>query len=466
MTAPESERPAGSTALFADLYELTMMQAYRREGLTGKAVFSLFPRRLPPARNYLIACGLETVLEALEQFHLGGAELAYLATLKLFAPDFLDWLRGFRFTGDVYAVPEGTPVFGNEPLVEIVAPLAEGQYFETFVMNQIHLQTLLASKASRVVTAARGRKVIDFGARRMHGTEAATRAARAFYIAGVHATSNLAAGQAFGIPVAGTMGHSYIQAHATESDAYGAFAALYPETVLLIDTYDTIEGAKRVIELARARGSEFRVSAVRLDSGDLAALARGVRQLLDEAGLHRVEIVASGGLDEAEIERLVESGAPIDSFGVGTSMGVSDDCPALDIAYKLTEYNGTGRLKLSAGKAVLPGQKQVFRHAEAGRSKGDEIARMGETRPGSPLLQCVMKNGRRVRSAEPIAALRERARGALAGLPPAVLSLVPATPGYPVAVSAALQAFDRQVRREIAQKQQAGHLDKMAGRQT
>ncbi len=464
MTFAGPESPARPAALFADLYELTMMQAYRREGLTGMAVFSLFPRRLPPARNYLIACGLATVLEFLEQFHLSAGEIAYLATLKLFAPDFLDWLRGFRFTGDVYAVPEGTPVFGNEPLVEIVAPLPEGQYFETLVMNQIHLQTLLASKASRVVTAARGRKVIDFGARRMHGSEAANLAARAFYIAGVHATSNLAAGHAFGIPVAGTMGHSYIQAHETESDAYRAFAAIYPETVLLIDTYDTLEGARRVIELAKVQGTDFRVSAVRLDSGDLAGLARAVRQFLDEAGLRRVEIVASGGLDEREIERLAGSGAPIDSFGVGTSMGVSDDCPALDIAYKLTEYNGTGRLKLSTGKAILPGQKQLFRRAEAGQSTGDEIARMGETRPGSPLLQCVMKNGRRVRSAEPIATLRARARNALAGLPPAVLSLAPAAPDYPVSVSPELQAFDRQVRREIAEKQRAGDPDKMASR--
>jgi nicotinate phosphoribosyltransferase len=282
----------------------------------------------------------------------------------------------------------------------------------------------------------------------------------------VHATSNLAAGHAFGIPVAGTMGHSYIQAHETEGAAYRAFVGIYPETVLLIDTYDTLEGAKRVVELARALGSAFRVSAVRLDSGDLAALARSVRQLLDEAGLQRVEIVASGGLDETEIERLVESGAPIDSFGVGTSMGVSDDCPALDIAYKLTEYNGTGRLKLSTGKAILPGQKQVFRREEAGQSKGDEIARMGELRPGSPLLQCVMKNGRRVLVAEPIAALRERALLSLARLPPAVLSLAPTTPGYPVGVSAELQEFDRQVRREIAQKQQAGRSGKMVDRRT
>jgi nicotinate phosphoribosyltransferase len=466
MMVREPERPIKPAALFADLYELTMMQAYLQEGLTANSVFSLFSRRLPPERNYLIACGLDTVLEFLENFRLSGEEIAYLATLRIFRPDFLDWLRDFRFTGDVYAVLEGTPLFGNEPLVEIVAPLIEGQYFETFVINQIHIQTLLASKAARVVTAAKGRKIIDFGARRMHGTDAANKAARAFYIAGVHATSNLSAGHAFGIPVAGTMGHSYVQAHEKEIDAYGAFASIYPGTVLLIDTYDTIEGAKRVIKLASELGSDFRISAVRLDSGDLSVLAPSVRQLLDEAGLKQVEIVASGGLDEVEIERLVENGAPIDCFGVGTNMGVSADCPALDFVYKLTEYNHTGRLKLSTGKAVLPGQKQVFRRDKDGQSEGDEIARMGETRSGSPLLQCVMKNGRRVREAEPIAAMRERARTALARLPPGVRSLVPAMPGYPVGVSLQLQEFDRKVRGEVALKQQAGHLAKMVARKS
>lgn len=430
-------------ALFADLYELTMMQAYLREGMTATAVFSLHVRRLPPSRNYLIACGLEAVFEFLESFRLSADDIAYLATLKQFTPEFLEWLRGFRFTGDVFAVAEGTPVFGGEPLVEIVAPIAEGQYFETFIMNQIHLQTLLASKASRVVAAAKGRRVIDFGARRMHGIDAANMAARAFYIAGVDATSNLAAGQAHGIPVAGTMAHSYVQAHETETEAFRAFAAIYPGTVLLIDTYDTIAGAKRVGDLAKGEG--FRVSAVRLDSGDLGGLARAVRSLLDEAGLQAVEIIASGGLDETEIERLVGSGAPIDCFGVGTDMGVSADCPALDIAYKLTAYNGKGRLKLSTGKPILPGQKQVFRRD----GDGDEIARMGEARPGRPLLQCVMKSGRRTSSPESLAAMRERAREALGRLPPQLMSLTPAALAYPVGVSPALKEFDRAVRDRI-----------------
>ncbi|HEY5597922.1 MAG TPA: nicotinate phosphoribosyltransferase, partial [Kiloniellales bacterium] len=382
-------------------------------------------------------------------------DISYLASLNLFAPDFLDWLRGFRFTGDVYAVAEGTLVFANEPIVEIVAPLPQAQLFETMAMNQIHLQTLLASKAARVVTAAQGRRVVDFGARRMHGTDAAVKAARAFHIAGVAATSNLAAGRSYGIPVAGTMGHSYIQAHETEAAAFRAFARIYPETALLIDTYDTVAAAKRVIELARRHADEFRISAVRLDSGDLGALSREVRGLLDGAGLRRVQIMASGGLDETAIERLVSGGAPIDSFGIGTSMGVSADMPGLDIAYKLTEYGGKGRLKLSAGKPILPGRKQVFRREEGGRLAGDEIARFTEQRPGVPLLSCVMRNGRKLaHAAEPLPAMRERARDGLARLPKSIVSLAPAEPPYPVAISAALASYDLQVRREIARKQQ------------
>jgi nicotinate phosphoribosyltransferase len=382
-------------------------------------------------------------------------DISYLASLRLFTPDFLDWLRGFRFTGDVYAVPEGTLIFANEPIVEVVAPLPQAQLLETFVMNQIHLQTLLASKAARVVTAAQGRRVVDFGARRMHGTDAAIKAARAFHIAGIAATSNLAAGRSYGIPVAGTMGHSYIQAHETEAEAFRAFARIYPETVLLIDTYDTVAAAKKVVDLARRHAGDFRITGVRLDSGDLGALAREVRGLLDAAGLQRIQIMASGGLDEAAIDRLVTGGAPIDSFGIGTNMGVSADMPGLDIAYKLTEYGGSGRLKLSTGKPILPGRKQVFRRQEAGRPACDEIARSGETRPGAPLLSCVMRNGRKLaHAAEPLPAMRERARDGLARLPKSIVSLAPAEPPYPVAISAALASYDLQVRREIARKQQ------------
>jgi nicotinate phosphoribosyltransferase len=438
-----------SAALFTDLYELTMLQAYFREGMTGEAVFSLHVRRVPDSRNFLLACGLDDALTFLEALRFSPEALGYLRTLELFDAPFLDWLRAFRFTGDVFAPPEGTPVFAEEPLLEVVAPIAEGQLVEALVMNQVHLQTVLASKAARVVHAAAGRTVVDFGMRRMHGTDAALKAARAFHVAGVDATSDVLAGAVYGLPVAGTMGHSFVQAFDHELDAFRAFARLYPATILLVDTYDTLEGVRRVAELARELGDDFRVRGVRLDSGDLAALARGARDILDAAGLRQVEIFASGGLDEHAIARLVAQGAPITGFGVGTSMGVSSDAPALDIAYKLTAYAGKGRVKLSPGKRILPGQKQVFRVEEGGRAVRDVIARWGEDLPGRPLLRQVMRGGRRLH-AEPggPGEARARAREEIARLPDAVRGLEPATPPYPVALSPRLQAHFEEVARQ------------------
>ena len=458
MTNQRSSHRRGQVeALFVDLYELTMMQAYLQEGMTGTAVFSLFCRGLPPSRNYLVACGLETVLEAIETIRFSEDDLAYLASLSKFTPGFLNWLRSFRFTGDIHAVAEGTPVFANEPLLEVVAPLPEAQFFETLIMNQVHVQTLLASKAARVVAAARGKQVIDFGARRMHGIDAANKAARAFYVAGVAATSNMAGACDFGVPAVGTMGHSYIQAHDSEADAFKAFARIFPNSALLIDTYDTIAAAKTIINLAKKGGDQFRVSAVRLDSGDLGALSLQVRQLLDQTGLQRVEIIASGGLDEYEIDKLVAADAPIDSFGVGTSMGVSADAPGLDIAYKLTEYDGIGRMKLSTAKATLPGRKQVFRREANGRYVGDVIARSGEALPGTPLLTRVMENGRRV-SEKPttLETIRTVASKAIAKLPPELHALAPASPPYPVEISASLKAYETQVKQMIAETSRKG----------
>jgi nicotinate phosphoribosyltransferase len=436
-----------SQALLTDLYQLTMLQAYWREGLRDEAVFSLYFRRLPEARNYLLACGLSSALDYLESLRFSESEVADLGTLDLFSEAFLDWLRDFRFTGDVYALAEGTPVFPNEPLLEVVAPLPEAQLAESFVMNQIHLQTLLASKASRVVQAAQGRRVVDFGMRRMHGTDAAIQGARAFYAAGVDATSNVRAGLAHGIPVAGTMAHSYIQAHDREPDGFRAFTELYPETVLLVDTYDTLEGVRKVAELARERGDAFRVRGVRLDSGDLAELAGGARRILDAAGLAEVEIFASGNLDEYRIAELVRSGAPITAFGVGTLMGVSADAPTVDLAYKLTDYAGSGRLKTAPGKSVLPGRKQVFRLERNGGSVRDVIARHGEEQPGRALLEPVMKGGKRLAAGcASLAAVRERAAAEIAGLPARVRALEPADPPYPVEVSPALRELERTVR--------------------
>jgi len=413
-----------------------MLQAYFEEQMSEVAVFSLFVRRLPERRNYLLACGLDDVLAFLETLHFDREALDYLRSLDRFSERFLRHLEGLRFTGDVYAVPEGTPVFANEPLVEVEAPIAEAQLVEAIVMNQIHLQTLLASKAARVVEAAQGRQVVDFGLRRMHGIDAGLKAARAFHVAGVHATSNVAAGQAYGLQVAGTLAHSYIQAHDDEYEAFRAFARIYPDTILLVDTYDTLDGVRKVIDLARELGSQFRISAVRLDSGDLGALAFGARRLLDDAGLSRVGIFASGGLNEDEIARLVAIGAPIDGFGVGTDMGVSRDAPGLDIAYKLVEYAGRSRLKLSTGKVLLPGPKQVFRVERDEAADHDLLGQRHEEAHGRPLLQCVMARGQRLGKPVTLDDARAHARWELARLPPRVRGLEPSA--YVVEVSPAL----------------------------
>jgi nicotinate phosphoribosyltransferase len=430
-----------SPALLTDLYELTMLQAYFEQRMEEPAAFSLFVRRLPERRNYLLACGLHDALSFLETLRFDAEALRYLGSLGRFSDRFLRFLETLRFTGDVYAVPEGTPIFASEPILEVIAPIAEAQLVESFLMNQVHLQTLLASKAARVVEAAQGRQVVDFGLRRMHGIDAAMKAARAFHIAGVDATSNVAAGQAYGLHVAGTLAHSYIQAHDDEYEAFRAFARLYPDTVLLVDTYDTLAGVRKVVQLARALGPDFRVSAIRLDSGDLRELAVGARQILDEAGLQRVNIFASGNLNEDEIARLLAAGAPITGFGVGTDMGISRDAPALDIVYKLVEYAGRGRMKLSAHKTVLPGRKQIFRVERDGVASHDVLGQHDEPPCGRPLLQPVMKGGVRLPAGRvSLDDARARARRELERLPPAIRGIEPVQPPYRVEISEALGA--------------------------
>jgi nicotinate phosphoribosyltransferase len=443
MTADPTPEHLG---LFTDLYELTMLQAYFEERMTDNAVFTLYVRRLPEHRNFLLACGLEPVLSYLEGLHFTEDDLAYLRSLNRLSDRLLRSLREFRFEGDVYAVPEGTPVFANEPILEVVAPLPQAQLVETYVMNQIHLHTVLATKGARIVMAAQGRTVIDFGARRTHGIDAALKAARAFHIAGLHATSNVLAGKLYGIPVAGTMAHSYVQAHDDEIEAFRAFTRVFPGTILLVDTYDTLKGVQKVIEMLHRAPEPLKVSAVRLDSGDLGALAREARRLLDVAGLKEIDIFASSGLDEHKIADLVKSNAPIGGFGVGTGMAVSSDAPSLDIVYKLAEYAGKGRTKLSRDKPILPGRKQVFRQHEHGRAIGDVIGRFGEALDGRPLLQPVMRGGRRLSDSESsLDAARRRAADELASLPGHVTALEPADPPYPVAVSAALQRLHEDV---------------------
>jgi len=438
-----------SLGLFTDLYELTMLRAYREIGLAETAVFSLFVRRLPEERNFLVACGLDDFLEELEALRFEDDDIAYLRR-EGFPADFLGWLADFRFSGDVFAVPEGTPVFANEPILEVVAPIGEAQIIETLAINQIGFETLIASKAARVVAAASGHAVIDFGSRRAHGIDAAIKAARASYIAGAVSTSNVLAGRLYGIPIAGTMAHSFVQAFDDEMDAFRAFARVYPETVLLVDTYDTLEGVKKVIALAEELGDAFKVRAVRLDSGDLAGLAREARALLDGAGLEEVGIFVSGGLDEAKIAAMLAAGAPIDGFGVGTDLVVSDDAPYLDIVYKLTEYAGEGRIKFSSGKRTLPGRKQVFRLVEGGLAVQDTIARADEALPGTPLLKQVMRAGRRLDEPRPTADIRAQCLDAIASLPSALRTLEKAAP-YPVAVSGALAEDEREVRERLVE---------------
>ncbi len=444
--------PPVHAALLTDLYQLTMLQAYWREEMRGEAVFQLFFRTLPPARNLMLACGLDDALSFLESLQFEAEARAHLAELGLFQPAFLDWLGTLRFRGDVWAVPEGTPVFPGEPLVEVIAPIAEAQVAETFLLNQIHFQTLAASKAARVVTAAAGRPVLDFGLRRTHGSDAGLKAARAAWVAGVAATSNVLAGRRYGIPVAGTLAHSYVEAHDDELEAFRAFSELYPETVLLVDTYDVESGVGRVVQLARELGDGFRVRGIRIDSGDLLALSRSARETLDAAGLTGVEIVVSGGLDEQGVAALVAAGAPVDRFGVGTRMGVAEDAPSFDMAYKLAAYAGRDRVKTSPGKSSLPGRKQVWRTERDGVAAGDVIGRHDEDRPGRPLLVPVMRGGRRLSpSATHLPTARARAARELAQLPEPVRGLGPADPPYPVTISEALASADREAQARAGQ---------------
>jgi len=436
-----------NAALLTDLYQLTMLQAYWKEGMVDEAIFSLYFRELPAARNFVLACGLDDVLHYLETLHFEARALEDLQRLDgSFCDGFLAWLSELRFRGAVRAVAEGVPVFPDVPLLEVIAPIAEAQLVESFVMNQVHLQSVLATKAVRVVTAAAGRPVVDFAMRRMHGADAALKGARACHIAGVVATSNVLAGLTYGIPVRGTMAHSYIEAHDRELDAFRAFAELYPGTIILVDTYDTMEGVRKVIELAHELGDELSVRGIRLDSGNLADLARKARELLDAAGLGKLEIFASGSLDEYRVAELVTSGVPIDGFGVGTRMGVSRDAPDLELAYKLTAYAGEGRLKTSPGKPVLPGPKQVFRVEEAGCAVRDVVARHDEELPGRPLLDEVMRDGRRLAAGRvSLEQIRARAASELAKLPSGVRALEPANPPYPVEVSEALRSHHKRV---------------------
>jgi nicotinate phosphoribosyltransferase len=408
--------------LVTDLYQLTMLDAYRQLGFARTAAFELFTRRLPPERGFLLVAGLEQALDYLETLRFSDDELAWLDGLGRFGPGFTDWLREFRFTGDVWAVPEGTVLFADEPWLRVVAPLPEAQFVESRLINLLHFQTLIASKAARCVLAADGRGLIDFGMRRAHGAEAALLASRAGAIAGFTGTATVEAGRRFGIPLFGTMAHSYVQAHAHEHEAFANYARCHPGRVtLLLDTWDTLAAARTVVRLVR---DGVGVQAVRLDSGDLAELSRAVRGILDEGGCEEVRILASGNLDEHGIAALVAAGAPIDAFGVGTRLDASVDAPTLDAVYKLEEYDGRARRKRAAAKSTWPGRKQVWRQLDPeGRIAGDTVGLEHERASGVPLLTKVMAGGRRLVERESLDALRTRARASLAQLPDAVRAL-------------------------------------------
>jgi nicotinate phosphoribosyltransferase len=434
--------PTGSAALFADLYELTMAASYHSRGLDEPATFDLFFRSLPEQRRFLISCGLEQCLDYLESLAFDDAALSYLASLGLFDESFLDRLAGLRFTGEVWAVPEGEAVFEREPVLRVTAPLIEAQLVETYLLNCVSHQTMVASKAARVALACGDHDFIDFSARRVQGPDAALLGSRASHIGGASATSLVLAGQVFAIPVSGTMAHSYVMRFRREADAFRAFARDLPDrAVLLIDTYDTVEGARRVVGVAGELATEgVRVQAVRLDSGDLGTLARQVRQVLDEGGLTDVRIVASGDLDEYRIASLLEEGAPIDSFGVGTRMGASTDAPSLNAVYKLVEDADGPKLKLSPDKVTLPGRKQVHRVRGLTAIESDVIALHDEQVPDAePLLERVMADGRRTSPSPALRAVQRRC-GETLGMLPERLRLLPVADfqPFPVEVSAGL----------------------------
>ncbi len=412
-----------SLGLFTDLYELTMAQAYWQSGKTAQATFSLFFRNYPPDRAYFVFAGLQDILEYLEGFQFTSDDIAFLRTLKKFDDGFLSYLGKLRFTGSVRAMPEGTVFFADEPVIEVVGPIIEAQLVETFLVNQANVQSMLATKASRVMHAAQGKIVVDFAARRTHGTDVASKLARVCYIAGFASTSNVLAGALTGIPTSGTMAHSFVATFEDEIDSFRAYASSFPDaSTFLVDTYDTLDGTRKAIKVAKEmRGQGHELRAIRLDSGDLLDLSLKCRALLDEAGFNEVQVFASGGLDEFEVDALLKAGAPIDGFGVGTKVGVSADAPWTDCAYKLVEYDGRPTLKLSSEKQTLPGPKQVYRIRDVNNNfQRDVIARDDEPPPtegAEPLLFEVMRDGKPASSLPTLKELRERFASEFACLP-------------------------------------------------
>jgi len=442
-------------SLFTDFYELTMCASYFDNKNFEPATFDLFIRRLPENRSYFLFAGLEDVLHYLESIKFKEKHIAFLKT-QGFKEEFLDYLRNFRFTGDACAVPEGTVTFPNEPLIRVTAPIIEAQLVETFLLNAVNLQTMIATKASRVIHAAKGKSVIEFGLRREHGIDAGMKVARSSYMAGCQGTSNVLAGEIYGIPVFGTMAHSFVMSYPKEIDAFRAFAKTFPnKTTLLIDTYDDISGAEKAATVAKElEATGFKLGGLRLDSGDLAEDSKKVRKILDDQGLSYVKIFASGDLDEFKIQELLESGAAIDSFGVGTKMGTSADRPYLDVIYKLCEtLSADGSfspiMKLSKDKITLPGRKQVYRFKDSnGYFEKDIIALASERVQAEPLLVKVMEKGKVSYELPSLNEIRATAAENLSRLPDRYKVLTNA-PIYTVELSKNMQNLIKTLKRQL-----------------
>ena len=448
--------------LFTDFYELTMCASYFDNQKFEPATFDLFIRRLPPNRGYLLFAGLEQVLHYLQDIKFTEAHLSYLKK-QGFNQSFLDYLRNFKFTGDVWAAPEGTVAFPCEPLIRVTAPIIEAQLVETFLLNTVNLQTMIATKASRVVNAARGKAVIEFGLRREHGIDAGMKVARCSYIAGCQGTSNVLAGFAYGIPVFGTMAHSFVMSYEQEIDAFRAFAKTFPgNSTLLIDTYDDMAGAEKAVVVAKELEKEgHKLSGVRLDSGDLAEISKKVRNLLDAKGLQYVRIFASGDLDEFKIEELRKQGAKIDAFGVGTKMGTSADKPYVDVIYKLCETKSddgsfTPIMKLSQDKVTLPGRKQVYRFKDAeGKFEKDVIVLANEKAAGTPLMLKVMEKGKITYDLPSLNEIRKTATENLSCLPDKYKK-VTGVPEYPVGLSQDLEKMMKNLKKKLLKTEVSG----------
>jgi len=450
--APLGER----LALLTDLYQLTMAACYFDQRMNEEATFSLFIRKYPDNRGYFVAAGLAEALEYLSTLRFTEDDLAYLESTGHFRTAFLDYLKTLRFTGEVYALPEGSIFFKDEPLLEVSAPIIEAQLVETFIINAVNLQTLIASKAARSVEAAQGRPLVDFSLRRTQGSDAGLKVARASYLVGFLGTSNVLAGKLYGLPTFGTMAHSYVTSFHDEIDSFRVFAQNFPDsTTLLIDTYDNVVGARKAAEVAKemeARGERLR--SVRLDSGDIAAISQKVRRVLDEEGLDYVKILASGGFDEYKITEVLAAGGLVDHFAVGTKMGVAEDAPYFDIAYKLVKYAGHPVMKLSTGKITLVDKKQIWRRFDDnGLMQGDTIALREETLPeGVPLLQRVMQDGTPIQPQPTLLESREYFRQQYDLLPEPYKALEN-PPQYPVRLSQRLEERETRVEEELHQRE-------------